>query len=163
LYELNIRELDQIGEDELPILKIDNSSNAPIIEQGYIPPCMSVNACPKLLETYNLLKQLLTEMMSHIENKGYFVGTTIYPLRMLHDEFDDFSLSSQPVELIRLMKNIIRTCQFFISDIRAIEMPDLLRTYNHNDVSITFKSLLSYLRGISKIIAEGEEDFTPKI
>jgi len=163
-YELNIRELDQIGEDELAIIKINNSNNTPVIDHDYIPPCMSVNSCSKLLEIYKLIKQLLTEILSHVEHKGYLVGTAIYPLRMLHDEFDEFSLLSPPVALIRLVKKIIRTCQFFIPDLRTIASPDFLREYNHNDASITFKSLLSCLQDISKIVGQGkEDDFMPRI
>jgi len=164
IYELNIRELGQIGENELAIIKIDNSNNAPVIDHDYIPPCMSVNACSKLLEIYKLLKQLLSEILSHIEHKGYMIGTAIYPLSMLHDEFDNFSLLSPPIALIQLMKKIVRTYQVFIPDIKTINLPDFLREYNHNDVSITFKSLLSCLQNIAKIIGQGkEEDFTPKI
>ena len=162
-YELNIRELDQVGEDELAILKIDNSSYTPVIDPNYIPPCMSINACPKLLETHEKLKQLLTEIMSHIKNKGYLSGAIGYPLRMLYDEFDDFSLLNMPIELIRLMKKIARTYQFFIPDVKTINIPDWVRIYNHNDISITFKSLLSYLQSVSKTVSEGEEDFTPQI
>jgi len=163
VYELNIRELNRIGEDELAILKIDNSNNMPVINPNYIPPCMSVNACSKLLETFSQLKQFLIEIMSHIEHKGLLVGTTIYPLRMLYDDFDDFSLSNTPIALIRLIKKIIRTCRTFIPDLRTLDLPDLLHGYNHNDVSITFQSLLSYLQKMVKIVGQGEEDFTPRI
>ena len=162
-YKLQIRELDRIDEDELAILKIDSSNYAPQIDPNYIPPCMSVNACSKLLDTFSRLKQLLTEIMSHIRHKGLLVGTTIYPLTMLYDELEDFPLSGQPIALIRLIKKCIRTYQCFIPDIRRIDTPDLLSAYNHNDVSITFQSLLSYLQNVSKIVGQGEEDFTPRI
>jgi hypothetical protein len=163
VYKLIIRELEQIGEDELAILKIDNNAHTPVIDRNYIPPCMSVNGCSKLMETYGLLKQLLTEIMSYIEIKGYLVGTNSYPLSMLYDEFEAFPLSDPPIALIRLMKKIIRTYHFFIPDIRTVELPDLLREYNHNDASLTFKSLLSYLQRVSQIVGQGEEDFTPRI
>ena len=162
-YELYIRELDRIGEDELAIVKIDNSHNAPQIDPNYIPPCMSVNACSKLWETFNLFKQLLTEILSHIEHKEGPFGKTIYPLTMLHCELDEFPVSSPPIALLRLIKRIILTYQFFLPDVRAITSPDWLRAYNHNDMSITFKSLLSYLQNVSRIVGQGEEDFTPKI
>ena len=163
VYELHIRELDRIGEDELTLLKVDIGNNMPVINPNYIPPCMSINACSRLLETFNELKQLLNEIMSHIEQKGLLVGTTLYPLTMLYDELDDFPLSTPPIVLIRLIKKIIQTCRTFISDLRTLELPDLLRGYNHNDMSITFKSLLSYLQKVAKIVGEGEEDFTPRI
>ena len=164
LYELDIRELDRIDEDELAILKIDNRSHTPFIDPDYVPPCMSVNACPKLLDTFNRIKQLLIEIMSHIRQKDYIGGTTIYPLAMLYDELEDFPLTGQPIVLLRLIKKIIRTFRFFITDIRSLDTPDLLRTYNHNDMSITYQSLLSYLQGVSKIVGqEKEDDFTPRI
>jgi len=163
-YELDIKELDQIGDDELTILKIMNSNNAPYLDPDFIPPCMSVNASPKLLDTFSQIKQLLNEIMVHVKNKGFLVGTSIYPLSMLYDELVDFPLSGQPIVLLRLMKKIIRTYQTFITDIRTLNMPDLLRVYNHNDMSITFQSLLSYLQSVAKIVGEGkEEDFTPRI
>jgi predicted component of type VI protein secretion system len=163
-YEFAIKELDQIKEDELAILKIDTGNYSPVIDQAYIPPCMSVDACSKLLETYGMLKQLVTEILSHIEHKGELFGASLYPLHMLRNELDDFPLSSQPDALIRFMKRIIQTFRFFIPNIRTVDMPDLLRTYNHNDMSLTFKSLLSYLHHVSRIVSQGiEEDFTPRI
>ena len=162
-YELIVKELNAIGQDELSILKIDNSNFAPTIDPDFIPPCMSLNACSKLLETFNRIKQLLTEILSHIEQKGLLVGTNSYPLRMLYDELDDFSPTNKPVVLLRLVKKIIRTYRFFISDIRTVQAPDLLHAYNHNDMSITFQSLLSYLQNVVKVVSQGEEDFTPRI
>jgi hypothetical protein len=162
-YELHIRELDRIGEDELAILKIDNGSHSPVIDQAYIPPCMSVDACAKFLETYGLVKKLMTEIRSHTKHKGELQGAASYPLRMLYDEFDELSTATPPGALIRLIKKIMAAWRFFIPELRHVDSPDLLRIYNHNDVSITFKALLSYLQNAARILSQGEEDFTPQI
>ena len=164
VFELNVRELNRIGEDELAIIKINNCSYEPEINTEYIPPCMSVNACSNLLDIYGQLKKLLSEMIKHIEKKDELFGSTLYPLTMLHVELYEFSLSSPPIELIRLMKKIMQTSRFFVPDVKTVDMPDFLRTYNHNDMSITFKALLSYLQAVIRVVSEGiEEDFTPRI
>lgn len=163
-YELDIRELDKIAANELALIKIDNTHSSPLIANNYMPPCMSVNACAKLLETYELLKQLLTEIHSHIKRKDDIFGKISYPLAMLYDELYEFPLSSPPIALLRLIKKIILTCQLFIADIRAVDLPDLIRTYNHNDMSLTFNSLLNYLQTVNRIVGQSkEEDFTPRI
>ena len=164
-FSLQVRELDRIGDDEMAILKIDNTGYTAKIDPDYIPPSMSMNACPKLLETYGLIKQLLSEVQFHTKNKGELSGATRYQLSMLYDDLQDFAMSNKPIDLIRLVRKIIRTYQFFVSNIRSIDFPDLLRSYNHNDMSITFKLLLSFLQNVIRIVSQGveEEDFTPKI
>ena len=163
-YELNIRELDNIGEDELAIIKVDSRNHTPEINSDYIPPCMSINACSKLLETYKQLKHLLTDIQSHVEHKGELFGATLYPIIMLQNELDEFPLSGQPIALLRLIRKIILTYRFFVQGVRTITLPDFLRDYNHNDMSITFNSLLSYLQSVMRVVSEGiEEDFTPRI
>jgi len=162
--ELKVRELNRIGEDELAIIKINNCNYEPEINREYIPPCMSVNACSNLMEAYGQLKKLLSEIMKHIEKKDELFGATLYPLTMLHVDLYEFQLSSPPIELIRLVKKIMQTCRFFVPDVKTVNMPDFLRTYNHNDMSITFKALMSYLQAVIRVVSEGiEEDFTPKI
>jgi hypothetical protein len=163
-FELNVRELEQIGENELAILKINTGNYTAEIAQDFIPPCMSVNACSKLFESFGQLKKLLSEIMSHIEKRDELNSAALYPLKMLYEELNDFSPSNPPIVLIRLVKKIMQTYRFFVSDIRTVSLPDFLRSYNHNDISLTFKAMQSYLQEIIRVVSEGvEEDFTPKI
>jgi hypothetical protein len=162
-YELAIREINQIATDELAILKIDNT-HSPVIDPNYIPPCMSINSCSKLLEVFASAKTLFFEIRSIIERKQYQFGKLMYPLTLLHHELNEFSQEDPPIVLVRLIKKIMITCQFFIPDVQKIVRPDSLGEYCHNDVAIIFKSLLSCLHEIKLMVGkEMEEDFTPKI
>ena len=167
VYELAVRELNQISADELAIVKIDNSNRSLSIDWDYIPPCMSVNACAGLLEVFSAVKRLFSEIHTIIENKKGQFGKLLYPLSLLHYELDEFELSNPPIALVRLIKKFMITYQFFITDLRKIMLPDALHEYCHNDVSITFKSLLSYLQEVKLMVGKveivEEEDFTPKI
>ena len=166
-YELCIRELDKISADELAIIKVDNKANAPVIDSDYIPPCMSVNSCLPLVNVFGTFRNLFAEIRSIIEHKKEQFGKLMYPLTLLHFELDEFSLSEPPMTLIRLIKKFIMTYQFFIPDIRKIVLNDSSGEYNHNDVAIIFRSLLSCLQEVKLIIGKVEmvieEDFTPRI
>ena len=166
-YSIIIRELGQITTDELAIAKIDNSNYSPIIDNSYIPPCMSVNACSQLLKTFESFKTLFAEIRSIITYKKDQFGKLMYPLTLLQFELNEFSLSDPPIALVRLIKKIITTCQFFIPDVRKIVLPDAFNTYCHNDVAIVFKSLLSCLQEVKLMVGKvevvEEEDFTPRI
>ena len=166
VYELDIRKLDEIAANELVILKIDNSNHSQAIDINYIPPCMSVNSCSVLLEVFNLVKQLLTEIRTIIESKKDQFGKLMYPLTLLHHELNEFSLTDSPIAFVRLIKKIIITYQFFIPDIQKIMLPDSFSKYCHNDAAVTFKSLLSYLNEVKLMVGkveEVEEDFMPQI
>jgi hypothetical protein len=159
---LAIRELSQISADELAILKINNHA---VIDNDYIPPCMSINACSALLEVFGSVKTLFAEIRSIIMQKRDQFGKLIYPITLLHYELDEFSLYDSPGALVRLIKKFIMTYQFFIPDIRKIMRVETLEAYCHNDVAIIFKSLLSCLQTIKQRVGtvEIDEDFTPKI
>ena len=171
VYELDIRELEQIREDELSILKIAMDGVSPKIDSDYIPPCMSVNSCSMLLENYKQIKQVLTEIQSHINLKKALYSDSVYPVSFLLFELIEFPLADPPVSLIRLIQKIIRTLNFFIPEIRNISEPDLLTGYNHNDITGIFRSCIIYLQEVQvvvskeekKVIVVEEEDFTPKI
>ena len=165
-YELCVRELGKIAADELAVVKVLNNGYSTVIDADYIPPCMSVNACSKLSEVFVSFKKLFTEIRSIIEQKKDQFGKLMYPLTLLHCELDDFSPSDTPKALVGLIKKFIMTYQFFIPDIRQIAVPDAQRAYNHNDVALIFKSLLSYLQEVKLIVGKVEmieEDFTPQI
>jgi len=168
-YELDIRELEQIREDELSILKISMDGLSPQIDSDYIPPCMSVNSCSMLLENYTQIKQILTEIQLHINLKKALYSDSIYPVSFLLFELNEFPLADPPVSLIRLIQKIIRTLNFFIPEIRNIGEPDLLTGYKHNDITGIFKSCIIYLREVQVVVGKEEkkviveEDFTPKI
>ena len=167
-YELLVRTLDQIEANELAILKVDNSQRTPVIDNDYIPPCMSVNASSVLLEMFATVEKLLEEIRSIIENKKDQFGKLMYPLIMLHHELKEFSRSEPPIALIRIIKKFIMTYHFFVPDTRMIVLSDSIGAYNHNDVAIIFKSLLSSLQEVKLMIDKVEEviieeDFTPRI
>ena len=166
-YELCIRSLDQISTNELAILKVDNSRQSPAIDGDYIPPCVAVNSGSVLLEMSTKVKNLLADIRSIIEHKKDQFGKLMYPLSLLHYELNEFSLSEPPIALIRLIKKFMMTYQFFVPDIRMVTMPDSIDEYNHNDVAIIFKSLLSCLQEVKLLIGKVEivieEDFTPRI
>jgi hypothetical protein len=166
-YELCIRSLDQISTNELAILKVDNSQQSPAIDGDYIPTCMAVNSGSVLLEMSTKVKNLLADIRSIIEHKKDQFGKLMYPLSLLHYELNEFSLSEPPIALIRLIKKFMMTYQFFVPDIRMVTMPDSIDEYNHNDVAIIFKSLLSCLQEVKLMIGKVEivieEDFTPRI
>jgi hypothetical protein len=164
-YELAIKELEHIGADELALLKINNRTHSPEIDATYIPPCMSVNACANIVETCRLFRNLFAEIRKHIEQKRDRFDPVVYPLAMLGYELDEFPSTEPPIALVRLIRKIILTCRFFIPEVGKINLPDSSATYNHNDVSIIFNSLLSSLQTIIKIVGQDveEEDFTPKI
>ena len=166
-YELAIRELRQISADELAIVKIDNINRSPAIDNGYIPPCMSVNACSNLCEVFETVKILITEIRSIIEHKKEQFGKLMYPLTLLSHELDEFSPDEPPVALIRLIKKFMVTCQFFIPDVRKIVQSNSIVEYCHDDVAIIFRSLLSCLHEVKLMVGKveivDEEDFTPKI
>jgi len=164
VYELTIKELNQIETDELAIIKINNSSHTPMIDNDYIPPCMSVNACTQIHNVFNSAKTLFAEIRSIIVNKDYQFEKLMYPLTLLHHELDEFSEYESPIALVKFIKKIMITCQFFIPDIQKVVRPALLGEYCHNDVAIIFKSLLSCLHEIKMIVGKvEEEDFTPQI
>ena len=166
-YQLAIRELNQIAADELAIVKIDNSHYSPAIDNDYIPPCMSVNACSNLLEVFESFQTLFTEIQSIIEHKKDQFGKMMYPLILLHHELEGFSSGEPPIALVRLIKKFMATYRFFIPEVRKIAHPDALGEYCHDDVAIIFKSLLSSLHEVKMMVGKveivEEEDFTPKI
>ena len=163
-YELCIRSLDQISANELAIIKVDNSMQSPAIDDGYIPPCMAISSCSVLLDMFSTVKNLLTDIRSIIERRKDQFGKLMYPLTLLHYELNEFSLSEPPIALIRLIKKFMMTYHFFVADLRMIVMPDSIDEYNHNDVAIIFKSLLSCLQEVKLMIGKVEivieEDFT---
>jgi hypothetical protein len=128
---------------------------------------MSLNACSTLLAVHETVKKLLAEIESVIDSKKDQFGKLLYPLALLHFELEELPLSEPPVALVRLIKKFILTYQFFIPDIRKTVVLQSLGEYNHNDVAIIFKSLLSALQEIKQIVGTVEiiveEDFTPKI
>ena len=167
-YGLLVRKLSQIEANELAILKVDNSQRTPVIDNDYIPPCMSVNASSVLLEMFATVEKLLTEIRSIIDNKKEQFGKLMYPLTLLHHELNEFSQSEPPIALIRLIKKFMMTYHFFVPDTRMIVLSDSIEAYNHNDVAIIFKSLLSSLQEVKLMIDKVEmvvieEDFTPRI
>ena len=165
-YELDIRTLNEIAANELAILKINNSNHSLAIDIDYIPPCIAVNSCAGLREIFDSVKQLFTEIRLIIGAKKDQFGKLMYPLTLLHHELDEFLLSDSPIALVKLIKKFMITYQFFIPDIRKIRLPDSFSEYCHNDVAVTFKSLLSYLNEVKLIVGNvelEEEDFTPKI
>ena len=168
-YELDIKELERIEDDELAILKIGNVDSSPGIVDDYVPPCMSVDSYDKLTDYYSTFKKLFEEIQSKINLKRALYHEAIYPLQLLQLDLNEFPLSEPPIALIRLMKKIIRTYTFFIPDIRHVEAVDFSTAYNHNDITEIFKSLLKYLHEVRMIVSKEEkivveeEDFTPKI
>jgi len=165
-YELDIRALNEIAANELAILKINNNNHSPAIDLDYIPPCMSVNSCAGLREIFDSVKQLFIEIQAIMEAKIDQFEKILFPLALLQHDLEVFPLSNPPIALVRLIKKIMTTYQFFVPDIRKIRLPDVLGEYSQNDVAITFKSLLSYLNDVKLIVGNvefEEEDFTPKI
>ena len=166
-YELCIRSLDQISSNELAIVKVDNSQQSPAIDGNYIPPCMAVDSGSVLLEMYTSVKNLLADIRVIIESKKDQFGKLMYPLTLLHHELNEFLLSEPPISLIRLIKKFMMTYHFFVPDIRMVTMPESIDEYNHNDVAIIFRSLLSCLQEVKLMIGKVEivieEDFTPRI
>ena len=165
-FELSIKELAQIGPDELAILKLDCTGRAPAIDPDYIPPCISIDSYSKLLGIFESAKTLFTEIRTIIYAKKDQFGKLLYPLTLLHHELNEFATDSPPIALVGLIKKFILTYQYFIPDIRKIIKIDSLDTYCHNDVSIIFKSLFSFLQEIKMMVSKveiEEEDFTPKI
>jgi hypothetical protein len=128
---------------------------------------MAVNACTELLKVHEAAKKLFTEIRSILEHKRDQFGKLMYPLTLLHNELDEFSLDEPPISFIKLIKKFMVTYQFYIPDIRKIVRADSLATYCHNDVAIIFKSLLSCLDEIKLMVGKVEvvieEDFTPII
>ena len=168
VFEFDIRELEQIGEDELSILKITNSGGFLKIDDDYIPPGMSVDSYAKLIENYEMFKKLIADINSYVNLKKEQYRQLIYPLRMLCFELDEFPVSDTPASLIRLIKKFILSFTFFIPEIRKIDNSEMNSIYNHNDVSYIFKSLIMYLQEVQTIVSKDEkvvveEDFTPKI
>ena len=167
-YELSIKELAQIGPDELAILKLDCTGRSQAVDPEYIPPCISIDSYSKLLNLFDSIKTLFTEIRTIIHAKKDQFGKLMYPLTLLHHELNEFAPSSPPIALVSLIKKFILTYQYFIPDIRKIINSDSLDKYCHNDISLIFKSLLSCLQEIKMMVSqveieEEEEDFTPKI
>ena len=164
-YELDVKEINQIAADELAILKINNHDSTPVIDYDYIPPCMSVNACINMREVFDAVKALFAEIRSIMLQKRDQFGKLMYPLTLLHHELDEFSPHASPGVLVGLIKKFIVTYQFFIPDVRKTMKVETLEAYCHNDAAIIFKSLLSCLQEIKRMVgkAEMEEDFTPQI
>ena len=172
-YEINVKELGRISDDELPVMKI-KAGSYPEIDDDYIPPCMSITSSDKLMDGFRNIKDIITEINTQINLKKDQYKASIYHLHILTLELKIFPLTEPPVSLFRLIKKFVKTYIFFIPEIRVLTEPDFLSEYNHNDISIILKLLLQYLHEIHQIVSKieikeeikvvvVEEDLTPKI
>jgi len=167
-YELDIKKLNQLIENELPILKIDFDCNFPQIDRNYIPPCTSILSHKKIFEYYLAYKQILNEILSLIRIKKEQYGQLIFPVSMHILDIEHFSLSESPNSLIQLIRKILKIFGFFIPNLQPGIEKYIIMPYNHNDTEGLFKSFYTCLDEILSLVGKEEEkvieeDFTPKI
>ena len=170
VYELDIKELQQIAGNELPILKIDCSQHQPAIDRSYVPPCMSLQSFDRLWEYYLELKQLMTDIASIVKDKK--ARDANYqklndPTALLLFDLEQFSPNNPPYYLIQLLKKIIKTIEVYVNQSQW-NLKEVLNTpYDHNDITIIIQSITKCFKDIKlymgKVEAPKAEDFTPRI
>ena len=168
VYELDVKELAHIKENELPVLKMKVNNRNYQIDWEYIPPCMSVLSHEKLLKLYWNAQQIATDILALLKFKKVQFQKLIFPASILFFDLEQFSLAEPPYFLLQLLKKIVKTFEFFLPDVHLIDDAILAAPYNHDDIAETLQVLMTCLEEIRLIVGKEEEpvveeDFTPKI
>ena len=167
-YQFDIKELKQIDDNEMPVLKIDYYQQYPVIDWNYIPPCMAVCSCQKLMEQYMLLKQAVVETQSLIAQKRDQFPRLPDPLMFHIFDLEQFSFNEPPWYLIQLLKKVIKTIVYFDRNVHSEHIIVIHAPYNHDDIVGILQSFAKCFQDIQqyigkKVVVIEEEDFTPRI
>ena len=166
-YELDIKDLANIRENELPFLKIVHKDQNPVIDWNYIPPSMSIRSHPRLMEHFRNVKLLMNEILSLIFSKKSQLVQLIYPVSSLIFDLEQLSLNEPPYYLIQLLRKIVKTTGIYLTSVQKFPEAIMKAPYNHDDIAGLLHSLIRCLQEIKMIIGKEEivevEDLTPRI
>ncbi len=165
-HKLHLIPADQVvghklGPNLLTLSKIVITNNKPEIDEGYIPPCTSIDSHPRLIELHSFIDKnisslekdvvqiiynvnekrasnVLTDIVINIsENLLYYVSNNITKLRW-------FIKSAPPIYLFEIIVSLARVIKNTF-DIRTAEEKEVLLNYFSEHFDITpgrFKQLL---------------------
>ena len=169
VYELDVKELTQIGGNELAILRIECSPYSSRIDLNYIPPCMAIRSHEKLIEQYRLMMQAVDRILKAMLGKKSEYQQVLYPFTMLLFDLEQFSPHNPPYYLVQTLKKTIKTVDFFVKSSQWNLTEVMNIPYIHDDIDLMLQALAKCFQDIqifigkATVVKEKEEDFTPRI
>jgi predicted component of type VI protein secretion system len=168
VWEFDVKDLQHIEGNELPVLKIIYNQQYPEIDRRYIPPCMAVCSNQNLMEQYQQFKQTVADIQSTLIHKREQFSPLIAPITLMLFDLEQISLNEPPWTLIQLLKKTIKIIGFFFKSLQ-LDPQALHEPYIHDDIMRIIQALTQCFQDIQLFIGkqkaaiQEEEDFTPRI
>ena len=147
--------LDEIGKDCLPLSKLYMVEDLWKVQELYIPPCLSLNAHPWLMQCLAICTTALHRILDAIENKHKITGTEQLHLLLL--ELDEFTGEESPRQFYLLLKKA--AWMLSTKHIEGIILPSLppFLKFNNNDFLLSAEKVIDYIQSYLEIVTTEAE------
>lgn len=157
--------IDEIGRECLPVAKLYMELDMWKVQELYVPPCLTLNAHPWLMQCMAKCKELVHRIAETLETKHGLGNCELLHWEML--ELDDYSGNESPRQFYLVLKRVA----WFLSTrrIEGVTVPQLgpFHPFDNNDFLLCASMVIDYIEAFHDAVTaeaappkeEPKEDF----